>query len=277
MLVMTLDETEKENDMDWDVIFHAAIGRADALGRIGWPAINERAPLPLLLDDAPHPTAAPVAAATGRKELARHAAPTRHGAGAAWRANPQWGVRAFGGATTSWPALRGADMVAALRDDPAALRDAVAIALRDGNHGDVGRAIEALGADGWRVLENDRRRALLARGAAADVGRVWGALDNAQRAAATQAARLIGASAPPPTSDGSEAPWTTRSARRRHRRRGSSAHRRRRLDCDRSGAAAPRDQRRGARSGERPNDGARVGGHDRRRTRNPGAGGDGVR
>ena len=191
----------------WTVIGDAAAGRREALAEIvqrGTDADVAALALLLLLDDAPHPAAALVAAARSPDRIARlvraalepHVAPAL----ADWRDDPRWDDLAVGD-LTRWRLTWGvAGMVGALRDDPAALRDAAAIVLRDGGHTGVSLCLNALGADGWTALGEDQRAALLARAAPDDLGRVWGALDDAQRAAAAQraarcsdvAANLIG-------------------------------------------------------------------------------------
>ena len=194
--------------MDWKRIIAAVSGRPRPLA---W--FVRQGPVPddaalatlLLLDDAPHPAAALVAAAATvwlqfappiLAALAPHVAPAL----AAWRDDPQWVDRAVGNEARWGLTSSVAPLVGALRDDPAALRDAVAIVVRDGDPSGVGLCLNALGADGWRALEADRRDALLQKAPDYALGRVWGALDDAQRAAATQrtegrsgaAAQLIG-------------------------------------------------------------------------------------
>ena len=181
--------------MKWTVILDAATGRAEALNRVVWLSLDERAALGtlLLLEEAPHPAAALVVAGSPwrgfsappiQAALAPHVAPAL----ADWRADPQWAERIVG--KDGRMSMRGvARMVGALRADPAALRDAVAIVLRDGDSDDVVHCIDALGGAGWRALADDQRAALLARAPDVEVlGRVWSALDDAQRETTARAA-----------------------------------------------------------------------------------------
>ena len=192
--------------MDWTVILGAATGQAAALEQVVERPSSDRAALQTLLplDEAPHPAAALVAAATVQEDLAAPIqaalAPYVAPALAAWRADPHWAERVVGDqARRNLP--RGvARMVGALRDRPAAHHDAVAIVVRSGDSFAISRCLDALGVAGWRALEADRRAALLQKAPPAALGRVWSALDDAQRADATQqaassarsAARLIG-------------------------------------------------------------------------------------
>ena len=192
----------QRNDDDWSMILNAADGRPEGLGRVFWGASNDCAALIslALLRSQPHPAAALVAAAKMVRSpgaLLFHAALAPHVAPAlaAWRADPQWVARAVG-ADVGRDLARGvAVMSGALRDRPAALRDAVAIVLRDGDGAAIDRCLAALGADGWRALEDDLRRALLTRAPAAALGRVWAALDEAPRAAAAQAVKTAAGAA----------------------------------------------------------------------------------
>ena len=190
--------------MEWELIFNAAIGHSKSLNEFLFrgPSINDEALIALLLqEEAPSAPAALVAAAGTLRQwsaplilaaLAPHAAPAL----AAWRADPLWPGRAIGAAAMRWAPQVVVEMVGALRAHPAALRDAVAIALRDGNHAAVACRLDALGAAGWRALEDDQRGALLARAAPDDLGRVWAALDETQRAATAQRAEgSLGAAA----------------------------------------------------------------------------------
>ena len=181
--------------MNWTIILDAATGRAEALNQVVRRSSNECAALQtlLLLEEAPHPAAALVAVATVREVLAApiaaalapHVAPAL----AAWRADPQWAELAIDDAVTRWRFAQGvARMVGALHDLPAALRDAVAIVLRDGGHTGVSLCLNALGAAGWTALGEDQRAALLERAAPDDLGRVWGALTAAQRGTTARAA-----------------------------------------------------------------------------------------
>ena len=181
--------------MNWTIILDAATGRAEAINQAVWLSRDERAALAtlLLLEEAPHPAAALVAVATVREVLAApiaaalapHVAPAL----AAWRADPQWAELAIDDAVTRWRFAQGvARMVGALHDLPAALRDAVAIVLRDGGHTGVSLCLNALGAAGWTALGEDQRAALLERAAPDDLGRVWGALTAAQRGTTARAA-----------------------------------------------------------------------------------------
>ena len=190
--------------MHWTMIGSATDGRSDALNWIVWHATDhDDAALQtlLLLDASPHPAATLVAAATSpnRNTLLIHAALAPHVAAtlAAWRADPQWVDRAGGAGGRGRLTWGVAVMSGALRADPAALRDAAAIVLRDGDSDAIVWLLESLGADGWRALEDDQRAALLTRAAPADLGLVWGALDEAQRATTTQRA----------TSDPDAAAW----------------------------------------------------------------------
>ena len=180
--------------MDWTVIRDAATGRAEAINRVVRHSSSECAALAtlLLLEEAPHPAATLVAAATVREDLAAPIqaalAPYVAPALAAWRADPHWAKRAVGD-QARWNLPRGVvGMVGALRAAPAALHDAVAIVLRDGDSSNVSLCLNALGADGWAMLNDQQRAALLTRAAADDLGWVWGALTEAQRAATTQRA-----------------------------------------------------------------------------------------
>ena len=193
--------------MDWKMIGNAAAGRTTALRSITRRmGIDDRAALALLLllDETPPAAAALVAAALQSRydappihaALAPHVAPAL----ADWRADPQWANRAIGAAAQRRLPWDVAVMSGALRADPAALRDIVAIVLRDGDSAAVADCLEALGPAGWTTLDDDGRRTLLARARVSDVGRVWDALGEAQRAkvveraatAAYDAARLIG-------------------------------------------------------------------------------------
>ena len=193
--------------MDWRRIIDAANGRPQSLAwfvRRGTDADVAALATLLLLEEAPHAAAALVAAARSPDEIAppvRAAlAPPVRAALAAWSADPHWANRAIGDRALLGLPWGVADMSGALRNDPAALRDAIAIVLHMGSVESVAHCLNALGAAGWAALDEDRRDALLARADPADLGRVWGALDGAQRAAATQraessadaAARLIG-------------------------------------------------------------------------------------
>ena len=189
--------------MTWSDIIAAAAGRPKALDEVICRSRDDDVAVLktlLLLEETPHPAAALVAAATVRKNLAApiQAALAPHGAPAlaAWRADPQWDVRVFGAAVTKQWFVQGvAGMVGALHELPAALHDAVAIVRRDGDSSDVGLCLEALGALGWSSLDADLRAALLKKAPAAAHGRVWAALDDAQRAAATDLAKLLADSA----------------------------------------------------------------------------------
>ena len=193
--------------MNWERIIAATDGRPQSLARIVDQDDADGAALAtlLLLEETPPPTAALIAAA---KMVRRHGALPTHAALAPqiaaaladWRADPQVLGAAFGSAKQERLTWSVAQMVGALRDRPAALRGAVAIVRRSGDQWCVARCLDALGADGWRALEEDQRAALLKDAPADALGPVWGALDKAQRAATTQrtegrsgdAARLIG-------------------------------------------------------------------------------------
>ena len=188
--------------MDWDRIISAAGGRATALKRIiEQDHDDDDAALAtlLLMEETPHPAAALVAAAETRRQV--NFSPIQAAlAPAAWRADRLRARRAAGALAHEGLTLSVAGMVGALCDDSVALRAAVDVVLRNGSGRCVERCLEALGADGWAMLNDQQRAALLARGGAADLGRVWGALDEAQRAATARAAastpgaaaRLIG-------------------------------------------------------------------------------------
>ena len=193
--------------MNWERIIDAVNGRPQSLAWFARRRPNaDAAALAtlLLLDDAPHPAAALVAAATSPDRTAPlvHAALAPHIAPALadWRADSRWVDRAVGG--SEWERLTSgiADLVGALRDHPAALHDAVAIVRCSGHSIDVAHCLAALGADGWRALTDDLGAALSARADPDDLGWVWDALDDAQRArvvqhaatSAYEAAQLIG-------------------------------------------------------------------------------------
>ena len=195
--------------MDWGVILNAVLGHPaeiDFIVRFGGDDYRVALATPLLLDEAPHPTAA-LAVAAGMlwpqrlQPILAALAPQIDAALAAWRADPHWAERAVGAKAQPlvlWNVVR---MVRVQHDGAAALRDAVAVVLHSGDPAAINRCLETLGADGWATLEDDLRAALLARASAAAHGRVWTALDDAQRTAAAQAvetdsflaARLIGA------------------------------------------------------------------------------------
>ena len=182
--------------MDWEVILGAVDGRATDLDTVlRWKGDDAIALATLLLlEEAPHPAATLAVAATtvlrgDATPILAALAPLGAPALAAWRDDSLWHERAIGDAVTKrWFARGVAGMVGALHDSPAALHDAVAIVVRDGDSFAISRCLDALGADGWKALEDDRRAALLARAAPADLGRVWAALDEAQRKAAVQEA-----------------------------------------------------------------------------------------
>ena len=178
--------------MRWNAILDAVGGQARALEVVLLGGGDDAAALAtlLLLEETPHPTAALAAVAAWRPAplvraaLAPHVAPAL----AAWRADPQWPDRA-GGAAVRGELTEGlADLVGALRADPAALHDAVAIVLRDGNDWDVGRCLESLGARGWALLDDDLRTALVRQAPPGALGWVWSALDEAQRETTVQRA-----------------------------------------------------------------------------------------
>ena len=181
--------------MTWSDIIAAAAGRPKALDEVICRSRDDDVAVLktlLLLEETPHPAAALVAAATSPEELAppiqAALAPSVAPALAAWRADPLWVDRAVG-ATMPWGLAWGvAGVVGALRDRPADLCAAVDIVLHMGSDDAVARCLKALSANGWEALGEDRRGALLTRAAADDLGWVWGALDDAQRAAAVQAA-----------------------------------------------------------------------------------------
>ena len=158
----------------------------------------------LLLEEAPHPAAALVVVAKIRRQIAPPMGaaliPRVAPALAAWRADPHWGKRLVA-ADGQWRATAlVAPVIDALLDRPAALRDAVAILLRDGDDADMLHCLMALGSSGWAALDADQRVALLEDAPAAALGWVWNALDEEQRMAAVQAvesdsfiaAKLIG-------------------------------------------------------------------------------------
>ena len=179
--------------MNWNRIINAAAGQRADLPHIareeffhGGAALATL----LLMDAAPHPEAAlvAVAGATWRRNdplpiqaaLADDVAPAL----ASWRADPLWALRAAWGRWGEGVAV----LVGALRDRPAALRDAADLVLRSGDQWSVERCLAALDPAGWTALEGEQRAALLKKARAAALGRVWTALDETQRAAAAQAA-----------------------------------------------------------------------------------------
>ena len=176
--------------MDWDRIISAAGGRATALKRIiEQDHDDDDAALAtlLLMEETPHPAAALVAAAETRRQV--NFSPIQAAlAPAAWRADRLRARRAAGALAHEGLTLSVAGMVGALCDDSVALRAAVDVVLRNGSGRCVERCLEALGADGWAMLNDQQRAALLTRAAADDLGWVWGALTEAQRAATTQRA-----------------------------------------------------------------------------------------
>ena len=198
MMILTMSRTERkatENDMDWDGALRAVDGRSEAIvGILHHGGDHDAAALTSLLlsDEAPHGSATLVAAASLPAPIAPpiHAAlaPLLAPALAVWRADPQWPVRTVDEKVRRRLTGTAVRMIGALRGHPDAQRNAVAIALRDGDSWDVERCLEALGADGWAMLDDDLRGALLARADAAALGRVWGALTEAQRKAAVRAA-----------------------------------------------------------------------------------------
>ena len=180
--------------MNWTVILDAATGRANALNQVVRRSSDECAALQtlLLLAEAPHAAAALVAAAPTPDRIAPlvHAAlaPSVAPALAAWRADPQWVDRVVGADVRAQLTWGVAGMVGALRNDPGVLRDAFGVVLHDADPYVISRCLEALGADGWKALEDEQRRTLLTRAPADALGRVWDALDDAQREATTQRA-----------------------------------------------------------------------------------------
>ena len=179
--------------MNWERIIAAADGRPQSLAWFvyqGTDANGAALATLLLLDDAPHPAAALIAAARMVRRygvLPTYAAlaPQIDAALAAWRADPQWVGRAVGAAAGKRATKNVAWMVRALRDRPAALRDAVDIVLRDGDVA-IGRLLAALGADGLRALKKDQRAALLKKAPLAVRVWFWIARNDAPRAAATR-------------------------------------------------------------------------------------------
>ena len=188
--------------MNWNRIITAAVGRPKALAGIARWNPNDVAALSalLLLEDAPHPAAALVAAAELWKwrpipfiqaALALHGAPTL----AAWRDDPHALDGAFGVSKRERLTWGVAALVDALRGHPAALRAAVAVVLLYGERVDVARCLETLDVHGWAMLDADQHAALLARAPVAAHGRVWSALDDAQRAATAQQASTCSSTA----------------------------------------------------------------------------------
>ena len=187
--------------MEWGKIVDAVRGHPSSLAWVAplWGAdVAAHAALTtlLLLDDSPHPTATLVVLADGAEPsapaiqaaLASHIEPAL----ASWRADPQWCERAVAARGREPLIIEGvAAALGALTDRPVALRDAVAIALRDGPRWCVGICLKALGAVGWRALGGEQRAALLQQAPPEDVGWVWSAIDEASRAAAVQRAAAV--------------------------------------------------------------------------------------
>ena len=182
--------------MTWSAIIAAAVGRPKALDEvIRRSRDDDVAALTtlLLLDDAPHPAAALVAVAGMTWEgpgplILAALAPLIQAAPTAWRADPQWPDCAIGDDARRSLIWGMAVLSGSLRAHPAALRDAAAVVLRDGDPWGVSLCLNALGAAGWRALADDQRAALLQNAPADALGRVWSALDDAQREATTQRA-----------------------------------------------------------------------------------------
>ena len=197
--------------MDWKGIIGAAVGRPDAIERVVRRArINDYAALAtlLLLDEAPPAAAALVVTAkmASRSALliAAALAPQIDAALAAWRADPSQADHAIGCETRRQLATGAAEMVGFLTHRPDALRAAVVQVIRSGDRWTARRCLDALGAAGWRALDDDLRAALLAHMNVDDLGQGWGTLDEAHQANAVRsaepdpsvAAQLIGRIAP---------------------------------------------------------------------------------
>ena len=220
--------------MQWEMIRAAAAGHPSACAALLWDAsvddIGALATL-LLLDPTSHPTAALVAigwevvagttsfqSVLPQPPMYAALAPLVAPALAAWRADPQWlndAVRAaeewrFARRDVSqdrvrWRLARGVTQATgALRAHGDALRDAVAVVLRDGDRVAIRRCLASLDADAWRTLDDALRQALLAQATPDELGSVWDALSAVQHTqmvnAAAQspdgAAQLIGAIGP---------------------------------------------------------------------------------
>ena len=179
------------NDMDWSAL--ATLRRFRGFDN------NTLATL-LLLHDAPPAPAALAVLPTLTPLVQMALAPAVASALAAWRADPQRLEHVVGADEMTWLAQGVAEIVGALGAEPAVQRDAITLALRDGDDAAIDRCLAALSASGWAALDADLRAALLKKASAAAIGWIWSALDDGQRAAAAQeamafpgaAARLIG-------------------------------------------------------------------------------------
>ena len=153
--------------MNWTQIINAAAGQADAL-----VSIMHREPdrthaalaTLLLLDDAPHPTTAlvvlPMTSLPVQAALAAHVAPAL----AAWRADPLWPERAVSRQARERLAWCVVGMVVALREHPAAQRDAIDLVLDHGDEWNTALAasflLDRLGPAGRATLTDDQRARL---------------------------------------------------------------------------------------------------------------------
>ena len=182
---------------DWRLIISAAEDRPNAIERIVSHArIDNLAGLAtlLLLEKSPPGEAALVVVAKTLQlseapgPMQAALAPQLAPALATWRADPQWAVRMVGAAAQEGLASGVSYAPVALRSHPAALRDAVAIVLRDCAAHDVARCLDALGADGWAMLEDAQRTAVASTIDASFLGWSWTRLDAPQRAAAARQA-----------------------------------------------------------------------------------------
>ena len=177
--------------MKWRRIVLAAVGHPEAIADIvlrGTTIDSVALATLLLLDETPSAAAALAAARSWGRDmplLSAALAPSVAPALADWRADPQWVDHAVG-AEEGRAFIEGVVALAlALSAYPAALRDAVAIVVRDGDSEDVAHCLDALGAAEWAALEDDQRAALLARVGAGSAAQVWSATDEVRRAAAT--------------------------------------------------------------------------------------------
>ena len=192
--------------MDWTVIRDAATGRANALNRVVRRSSDECAALGtlLLLEETPHPAAAPVAAARSPNEIAPlvRAALAPLVAPAAWRADPHCRNGA-GDATTVARLTRGSPTWSArcgIVPSPCATPQPWSCAMALSTPSDVSspRAAPPAGG-GWRTIS----AALPACDAPADLGRVWAARGpGAARGDGAAGGRFVrapprGSSAPP--------------------------------------------------------------------------------
>ena len=170
--------------MNWTQIINAAAGQADALFSIMY-RIPDRTHAALatllLLDDAPHPTTAlvvlPMTSLPVQAALAAHVAPAL----AAWRADPLWPERAVSRQARERLAWCVVGMVVALREHPAAQRDAIDLVLDHGDERNVEDLLYQIGVDGWRKLDADRRDTLLKKAPAEALAWIWTDLNKSQR------------------------------------------------------------------------------------------------